>query len=359
MSLINDMLRSLGNRPTPVISNTLEGIQYAESKTFKWNKYFIYLFFVFFLIAGLLSEYYYGLLKHIFNETSSSQTLTAKADALSLQNIPPALPVAQIPLDFPRSYIVPLLPEWRKIFNEKENITAALNENNYENRVPGYTSNAEHFEETPVYTRETDEISQVKKIYRPLSEAQREAAYYRKALKYLDQGKQQNAVALLQDILSQNPAYHPAREALIGIMLEQKNQNEANTLIKEGLSIEPDYLPFVQTQAQLLVDANQLQEALKLLKNQSPNIVTYPDYYAMLAVVYQKLNDARHAGSIYQALVKINPQKAIYWLGLGISLEQIQKPQLAVNAYQKALYLGNIPIQLRSYAASRIQSLQG
>ena len=103
---------------------------------------------------------------------------------------------------------------------------------------------------------------------------------------------------------------------------------------------------------------NNSSQALALLLAHSPSITEHMDYYAMIAAIYEKLNQPLHAAQIYRDLVSIAPDNGLYWVGLGLSLEKMNKSNEALYAYQRAVKAQHLKPGLASFVESRIRKLQ-
>jgi len=111
--------------------------------------------------------------------------------------------------------------------------------------------------------------------------------------------------------------------------------------------------------AHILGEEGQYKKALKVLYQMSPPINQQQDYYAMMAVFFEKLGEVEKAGEIYQSLVNIEPENGAYWLGLAISLEQMNHLNAAVKAYHRVLDNYDSKPMLQAYAAKRLKLLKG
>ena len=179
------------------------------------------------------------------------------------------------------------------------------------------------------------------------------------ALEALEAGAEQHATDLLTLILTRFPASIEARENLAGIYLAQGALDEAFTVLNEGLGYEPHNLSLTTMKARVLVEQGKHREALTLLLQFNPDINKSPEYYALLAALFESLGRTNEAGSVYQTLIKLDPTNGQYWLGLGIALEHKHSLQQAMEAYKRASQSENIQPAVRSYAENRLNSLQG
>jgi len=156
------------------------------------------------------------------------------------------------------------------------------------------------------------------------------------ALEAIQEGDDPYALDVLSRILIKFPASIDARENLVALYIAHAKFSEANELLDEGLVLKPHNLRLTTMKARLLIEQGKHHEALILLEQFSPNINKSPDYYALLAVIFNALGRTEEAGSLYQTLIEIEPSNGQYYLGLGIALEHKNASQQAIEAYKRA-----------------------
>lgn len=111
-------------------------------------------------------------------------------------------------------------------------------------------------------------------------------------------------------------------------------------VIEETLSALPTHSQDVELHYYLglaYFNMQKYSEALTVLLKLQPSINHYPDYYAVLANVYMHLNAFDNARYLYEALVKLFPEKSSYALGLGIIYQKLGRFELAKNTYKRIL----------------------
>lgn len=188
--------------------------------------------------------------------------------------------------------------------------------------------------------------------------AQNEAEQnYQKGLWLAENSQSKTAISILRTALSQDPMHRAAREALATLLLEQRQVAQANQVLTVGIQQFPHYLPFLKLQARILINQGALQNALNLLQTTQPLMTEDPDYYGFIATLYQRLNQPALAVKLYEQLVAIQPEQAIWWLGLGIAMENLGKKNAAVDAYAKANSLGELSPSLRAFVENRVHTL--
>ncbi|MDP3704847.1 MAG: tetratricopeptide repeat protein [Legionellaceae bacterium] len=180
-----------------------------------------------------------------------------------------------------------------------------------------------------------------------------------KALEAIQDGDNQRAIELLSTILTKFPASIEARENLAALYFSHGELASAFEILDDGLKLQPHNLRLIILKSRLLVEQGHQREALTLLEPFNPDINTTPEYYAILAAIFESLGRTTEAGSIYQTLIKLDPANGQYWLGLGIAFENKHSNQQAIEAYQRASQSDTSQPSVRSYAENRLKTLQG
>jgi tetratricopeptide (TPR) repeat protein len=193
----------------------------------------------------------------------------------------------------------------------------------------------------------------------PLTPKQKAARTYDQALRLLSTNQYQEAKAKLTELLATMPTYSPARQTLIVILMQQREYTNANRLIDEGLQNNPTDLELIKLKARWFVLQQQPGSALKLLQNNAPKMADNPEYFSMMAALQEQLGRPEVAAQIYQGLVNINANQAEWWAGLGIALEKMGQTNDAVDAYQRAVSIGNMNSNIQTYVDMRLHQLTG
>jgi len=181
---------------------------------------------------------------------------------------------------------------------------------------------------------------------------------YEEARTLSTQGRNNEAIRNLTNVLENDPEFFPARNLLATILFEQGNFENATAVLKTGLQQKPFYPPYVQLEAQILMMKGKLDEALNLLQTAPPTLNKYPEYHALIAALYQRVGKPIYAEGLYEQLLKLQPENSIWWLGLGIARESMNKKLEALEAFANA-NTDSLTPELRTYVESRINHLQG
>lgn len=206
-----------------------------------------------------------------------------------------------------------------------------------------------------------DEASnaQINKIFVALTDTEWHDEHLNLALTAIQDGHEDHAEEVLNQILAKFPKATVARETLATLLLSEERFDEARTVLDEGLIFSPHAVSLSTIKARLAFEENHPKEALQILKQFRPDIRSNPDFYGLMAAVLQSLGQMSEAGNLYKLLVEVEPTNGQYWLGYGIALEQSQSTIQAITAYQKATRNYDIEPAVRAYAENRLKVLQG
>ena len=179
-----------------------------------------------------------------------------------------------------------------------------------------------------------------------------------RALQILRAGDEEAAIEGFSDALAFNPQHQPAREALASLFLQLGRGTEAEALLDSGLMLDPDSGNLVKLKARALGSRAAFAEALELLDRFKRPLARDPEYHVLLAAFYQQTGDYAKASAQYKRVLSWQADKAVWWMGLGISLEGEGKPAEAFSAYQAAAILGGLGEDSQLYLGERIAALQ-
>ncbi len=197
----------------------------------------------------------------------------------------------------------------------------------------------------------------VAKRLRPPTPAQRAQQAYHRGWRLLRAGRGVQAEAALREALRLQPEHVAARELLVGHLLRQGRLDEAGRLLRDGLGLAPRHGTFAKLYARILARQNAVPTAIEILRRSAPPLAADPDHHAMLAALYQRQGRHAQAARLYQRLVKLRPGAAVWWIGLGVSLEALERPAEARLAYERALDTGGVTERLKEFAGDRLTAL--
>ncbi|MDR9435460.1 MAG: tetratricopeptide repeat protein [Thiohalophilus sp.] len=221
---------------------------------------------------------------------------------------------------------------------------------------PEPTSRVEH---QPARTGSAvDETSQqVTKRNRPLSDEQRAELAYKKGYQLLGREQTEAGERHLREALQHYRQHHRARELLAGVYIKSGRYVEAATLLKEGVALAPQNSLFAKLYARVLLKQDKPTQAIAVLERQPPPMGVDRDYHALLAAIYQQAGYHLKAAATYRDLLRVNPRQGNWWIGLGVSLEQLEKYTEARSAYERARNSPTLAESLKEYAAERLSAL--
>lgn len=181
----------------------------------------------------------------------------------------------------------------------------------------------------------------------------READAVAKANRLLQQGRQGEAIATLQPVVSGYSKTEAAALLLFDIYLSSGGLDQARSLQSQVQS------PVLKRyfEAKLLTETGRQSDALALMEQQNPvGPVTEP-WLALQAALYQQAGAPEQALALYQRLVQMDREQVTYWLGLGVAAETAGQPNQALQAFVAANQLRSVNTAVSSYIKQRIQAL--
>jgi MSHA biogenesis protein MshN len=191
----------------------------------------------------------------------------------------------------------------------------------------------------------------------PMRSEQKAELAYQDGYDHLRAQRHRQAEQALRQALAQQASHIKARELLSGVYIKQGRWIEASELLKEGLSVSPSHITFAKLYARALMQLNRDQQAIRVLEQHAPAMQSDPSYFAILAALHQRQSQHQQAADVYARLVGINPQNGVWWVGLGISLEALNRSQDATRAYQHARKTGNLHQEVAKFTNNRLLAL--
>jgi len=217
-------------------------------------------------------------------------------------------------------------------------------------KKPATAGSREHEE-----AREDD--ASVNKRSRPLSDEQRAELAYQKGYQLLGREQMEAGERQLRDALTHYRRHHGARELLASVYIKSGRYVEAGSLLKEGLMLAPAHTLFAKLYARVLLKQQKPARAIAILERQPPMTGVDSEYHALLAALYQQTGQHLKAAASYRDVLRVDPRQGNWWIGLGISLEKLEKYAEARSAYQRAKNSANLTENLRQYVDKRLAVL--
>ncbi len=179
---------------------------------------------------------------------------------------------------------------------------------------------------------------------------------YRKAVVSLQQGQQIEAQEGFRRALQLNPNFTASRLALAGLLLQGRQMAEAERVLREGLELDNRQPGFAMMQARVQLDKGDIQAALDTLRKTLPYVTGNAGYHAFMAALL--LRDARYTDSVehYRTALSLKPA-GVWYMGLGISLQALQRFPEAHDAFQQAMESGELNPELQAFVEQRLKQV--
>jgi MSHA biogenesis protein MshN len=192
--------------------------------------------------------------------------------------------------------------------------------------------------------------STIDKQPRPLDPRALADGEFRRGMKLLQEAHSAEAERAFRAALAADPKAEPARQALLGLLLENGRRDEAETLLREGLAANPRNSKFAMILARMQLDRGAQDEAIATLTSNLSNLQWDPEYLAMAGAVFTRAGRHRDAADMYQAALRMGPNNALWNLGLGVALKGDGRAREAAAAFQRARDIGTLSPDLKAFA---------
>jgi len=181
---------------------------------------------------------------------------------------------------------------------------------------------------------------------------------YAQARRALERGDLRAAEAALQEALALDPNLHAAREDLGNLRVRQGRFGEAEADARAGLALDPSRTGYRRLLARIELMRGRPDAAVAALEPDPPALERDPEYHALLASAYQRMNRHEDAARSYQALARAEPYQAAWWAGYGLSRDALGDSAGALAAYSRARQLGNLDPRVLEHINQRTLALQ-
>lgn len=196
---------------------------------------------------------------------------------------------------------------------------------------------------------------EIDKTVRKPTLRQRAGAEYAKGVTALHQGRLADARSAFEATLQIDPAYHDARQALVGTLLDARLPVDAMRVLQEGLQLAPAQHGFAMTLARLQLENGELDAGVQTLARSLDYPGVSPDYIAFYAGLLQR--QKKHAEAVVQFQRALGQRRnvGVWLLGLGVSLEALGRGAEAQEAYRLAKTSGNLSADLQTFADQKLR----
>lgn len=172
-----------------------------------------------------------------------------------------------------------------------------------------------------------------------------------------NQGDDRKVIESLQHILVISPSDQRTRKQLAALLFSKAKLDEAAAVLETGISIAPAESSLRLMLARTYFKAGDKARAFNVLSEHPYKQLATDELLSFRAGLAEKLGNYPDAEIDYQLLVKRNPSEAKWWLGLGVAQDKQKLAAQAINSYQQAKALNQLPQQVDSFVSKRIQLL--
>jgi len=339
MSLINQMLKDLDRRRGPVQESqiaALQGMGLVNINQLKWHKSPA-------LAAGVVT----GLLAIVVSYQASiwSSSRPESEHTITPQPATEAIePEQQVQLG-----TVPTQDNFKA-----EALAALTNKDEFREKpldipVVPHTEAVQTAPQTPVETA----IKPVT-VLTPEQKAER---LFARAQQALSRDQQQRGENLLRKALDEYSRHVNARSQLAALLLSRQQEGKAEQLLAEGLVTDSRQPALARPYAQLLAARDELGSALETLDRAIDQRQADPETLALRAAILYRMDRHTESAAAYREAVQLQPDRALWWTGLAVALEQDGRSAQALEAYRRA---AKLPLDepVDDYVKQRIQVLR-
>lgn len=200
--------------------------------------------------------------------------------------------------------------------------------------------------------------SSIDKQIRVATPAERAEDEFRKATRLLNQGRVAEAIDGYKSTLVVDARHVAARQALVGLLLENRRLDETQQFLREGLSLNPDRSAYAMLLARIQVERGDLQGAHDMLNKHAGSAAGDADYHAFDAALLQRLGRYKEAVAGYQTALKLAPRAGLWWMGMGIAMQADKRDAEALDAFRRARAVGGLSPDLLAFVDQRLKQLQ-
>ena len=190
------------------------------------------------------------------------------------------------------------------------------------------------------------------------SSRNRAESEFRRAVNLVNQGRIAEGMDGFRRALEIDPGHEAARQTLVALLLETKRVAEAAASLQEGLALNTGNTGFAMLLARIMVESNDIPTALIVLQRHAAPADRNPDFHAFAAALYQRLDRHEQAIDQYQMALGLAPSAGVWWLGLGISFQAVERRKDAREAFTHAKSAGNLAPDLLAFVEQRLRQLQ-
>ncbi|MFT6267463.1 MAG: MSHA biogenesis protein MshN [Alphaproteobacteria bacterium] len=172
-----------------------------------------------------------------------------------------------------------------------------------------------------------------------------------------EQKNDAEVIRLLKKILFVEPLETKTRKQLAALLFSTNQLNEAQQILAQGIKQKPADSSLRLMQSRIFFKLGDNNSAFTVLSMHPYSALANDELVSFRAALAEKIGKYGNAQKDYQILVQRNPTDAKWWLGLGVSQDKQKLNKQAINSYQQAQSLNQLPQPVDSFVAERIQLL--
>jgi MSHA biogenesis protein MshN len=176
-----------------------------------------------------------------------------------------------------------------------------------------------------------------------------------RAADLIARGRSSEAIALLRQILVRHAAHAGARTTLAALLAESGQREAALHVLLAGCEL--DAVRFAPLAARLQAELQDVPGALQTLAR-VPATTRGAGHEALFAGLSQRAGDHETAIAAYRRALSQPQPQAVWWVGLGLSLEAMQQPAEARTAFTRAAADPALPADVRRYVTEKLTALE-
>jgi len=144
----------------------------------------------------------------------------------------------------------------------------------------------------------------------------------------------------------------------LGIYLPDKRYTQAEQVLRDGLRLNHAVAPLATALAGVQLERDDPAAALATIEEYAPQAAGNAEFQGIHAALLQRLG--RHAEAItqLQAALKMQPKRANWLMGLGISLQAEKRYAEAEQAFTRARAGNGLTPELQAFVDQRLQQVR-
>lgn len=190
-----------------------------------------------------------------------------------------------------------------------------------------------------------------------VSQTQQADAEFRKAVVLQQQGRVHEALAGYEVALRLNPQHDAARLAYAALLLESKRGGDAERVLQDGLKLRVSHVGFSMALARVQVEQGGIDRALVTMQKNLSKADELADYQSFYAALLQRKGRHKEAVNHYQIATDLVPSNGVWWMGYGISLQEVQRNEDAKAAFKRALSTQTLTPELTAFVEQKLKGL--